>query len=364
MGSTIRVLLLSRYGTLGASSRYRSYQYLSRLRTLGFHVTVSPLLDNEYVRAIYQGRAVSAVRILGSYLRRFLQLLRSQSFEVIWIEKEALPWIPWALESLLHRSGVPYVVDYDDATFHRYDAHVNGLVRAVLGRKIDAIMRNAAQVMVGNEYLAERARQAGAQRVEIIPTVIDLDRYPDRPALETNQFVIGWIGTPITAGYLRNIQEALRRLCEAADVSLTAVGAGDLDLPEVRLDVRPWREDSEVEDIHRFDVGIMPLTDSPWERGKCGFKLIQYMACGKPVVASPVGANKTIVQEGINGFLAHAIDDWIRALLLLRADPALKRRLGAAGRRLVEEKYSLQKTTETVASTLRRAARSSGAVTG
>jgi glycosyltransferase involved in cell wall biosynthesis len=122
------------------------------------------------------------------------------------------------------------------------------------------------------------------------------------------------------------------------------IGSGNVIFPDVRVEILPWSEETEVALLQTCDVGIMPLPDEPWTRGKCGFKMIQYMACGLPVVASPVGVNKEIVEHGVNGFLAVTNDEWLTALSTLRDNPELRRKMGAAGRRKVEEKYCLQVT--------------------
>lgn len=338
-----RILLLSRYSRLGASSRIRSYQYLPYLKTNGFHVTVAPLLEDDYLEAIYTGRGKHFGRIISAYFRRFRYLVSSRHYDLLWIEKELFPWLPAWAERLLARFGVPYVVDYDDAIFHRYDLNPNFLVRTFLGAKIDMVMAQAALVIVGNDYLAERAKKAGAKRVEIVPSAVDMDRYPlAAEANESSVFTIGWIGTPLTAQCLEIVKTALAKICEEGKARVLLIGAGSIELSGVPIEFREWSEDSEVKNIQCFDVGIMPLHDTPWERGKCGYKLIQYMACAKPVVASPVGVNKDIVQEGVNGFLASTTEEWVRALETLRDNPELRMQMGLAGRRFVEERYCVQ----------------------
>src|SRR3954471_23712185 len=172
------VLLLTRYDRLGASSRIRFLQFLPALQRLGFTFDVRPLLDNDYVASLYGGPKVGAGSIIRAYVRRFSALRRRLNFDVIWLEKEALPWLPTWME-IARLEGVPYVVDYDDAWFHRYENH---WLSPLLGQKIDAVMRVAHTVVAGNDYLARRARQAGARAVEIVPTAIDLERYRDVPA--------------------------------------------------------------------------------------------------------------------------------------------------------------------------------------
>lgn len=348
----MKVLLLSRYGHLGASSRYRSYQYLPYLRRQGFEITVSPLLNDKYVADLYAGRKKSFVDIAKAYSKRLVQIISARNYNLLWIEKEALPWLPAWIEHWLGLYRVPYVVDYDDAIFHRYDLHKLGLVKLILGRKIDRVMRRAALVVAGNEYLARRARNAGARKVEVIPTVIDLDKYPLAPSPENEVFTIGWIGSPGTAKYLSIITNALQEVCAGGSARVILIGSGRVDLPGVPVEYVPWSEKTEVAEMQRFDVGIMPLPDEPWERGKCGFKLIQYMACGRPVVGSPVGVNQKIIKHGSNGFQAGSNDEWVKALLALRNNQELRQKMGETGRKMVEEKYCLQVTAPRLAKLL------------
>ena len=168
-------------------------------------------------------------------------------------------------------------------------------------------------------------------------------------------FTIGWIGSPSTARYLRDIAPALAQVCWDGRARVRLVGSGPVDLPGVPVDVVAWREETEVDEIRGFDAGIMPLPDEPWARGKCGFKLIQYMACGLPVVASPVGVNAEIVEDGGNGFLARDAGEWVAALARLMGDAALGGRLGKAGRRKVEARYCLQVTGARVVEVVRGA---------
>lgn len=249
--------------------------------------------------------------------------------------------MPAIAEYLLVKMKVPFIVDYDDAQFHRYDKHRSWLVRFFLGRKIDSVMRNAMLVIAGNEYLAQRARTAGARRVEIIPSVVDLKRYFVSRLARNLPLVVGWIGSPATSHYLRDLGPVFNSLKSEIDVRFVAVGASQdvtTGLPIATLD---WSEQSEIRSLQTFDIGIMPLVDSHWERGKCGYKLIQYMACGLPVVASPVGFNNVIVEHGINGFLAYNLLEWENFLRLLLQSSELRNRLGANGRKRVEVQYSL-----------------------
>jgi glycosyltransferase involved in cell wall biosynthesis len=353
----MKVLLLTRYERLGASSRVRFLQFLHRLEQAGFSFDVRPLLDNAYVQSLYGGPPVSRWSIVRAYLGRLRALLAARRYDLVWLEKEALPYLPAFIETTL-LAGVPYVADYDDAWFHRYDMSPSRLVRTLLGRKIDAVMRRAAVVVAGNDYLAARARQAGARMIEIIPSVIDVSRYGGAsaaPAVRDGKAVVGWIGIPLNAHYLTLIAPALRRVSD--DVTLHVVG-GPVpdDLAGVPAESFAWTERDEIARIEAFDVGIMPLADTPWERGKCAYKLLQVMAAGKPVVASPVGANREVVRHGENGFLAESADEWADALRTLARDPALRARLGSAARRSIADGYSVDAVTPRLAAILAEAA--------
>jgi glycosyltransferase involved in cell wall biosynthesis len=338
----MRILALTRYGPLGPSSRVRFYQYYPYLRARGIEIQNAALLDDEYVRRLYGKQRTAPISIIAAYLQRLYWLTRSSSFDLLWIEKELLPWLPAWTEGMLRGLGVPYVVDFDDAVFHRYDMHTNVFMRNILGKKISAVMRHATSVVAGNDYLADYARQAGARNIEILPSVVDIERYSLKQK-EKTEFRIGWIGSPVTAPFLGLINVALEQVAKNIDAHLVLVGSGDDDpLPNIRKEIIPWSEESQVNHIQSFDVGIMPLPDAPFERGKCGYKLIQYMACGLPVIASPVGANTKIVEQGKTGFLASSNAEWVTALGTLYHDSQVRNAFGQAGRKKVEAEYSLQ----------------------
>jgi glycosyltransferase involved in cell wall biosynthesis len=337
----MKVLVLSRYGALGASSRLRIGQYLPHFRAAGIEMTSHALLDDDYIRALYAGH-IAKRSVFRGYLGRLRALLGVRRFDAILVEKESLPWLPAMIELGLC-GHVPLWVDYDDAIFHRYDQHKSALVRAVLGLKLDAVMRRADLVTAGNAYLTQHARSAGCRRVEYVPTVIDLARYPVEPARPRagQELVIGWIGSPSTANYLQLVAGTLGQLARRHPIRCIAIGARPDQLAGTPFQAVAWTEAGEVEAIRGIDIGIMPLPDSPWERGKCGYKLIQYMACGLPVVASPVGVNADIVRPD-NGFLARDPSAWSESLERLVVDEPLRARMGHAGRQRVEQEFCLQ----------------------
>lgn len=338
----MKILLLSRYSRLGASSRVRFFQYLPYFQSQSVDVTIEPFFSDCYLRALYNGGS-RWNEVLRGFARRCLALLGARRFDVVIVEKELFPFLPATAERFLRLIGLPYIVDYDDALFHRYDCHPNAVVRQLLGLKIDAVMRHSAAVIAGNNYLAERAQKAGARKIKIIPTVVDVDRYQPKLKTAGDPPIVGWIGTPQTSRYLRPLLSVFKSIQKEMSVRFVFVGAREQDFAGSPVEVWPWSEETEVEFIQQFDIGIMPLEDTPWERGKCGYKLIQYMACGVPVVASPVGVNVEIVVPEKNGLLADSIEEWDRALRsLLYADSSVRENMGCAGRARVEEWYSLK----------------------
>lgn len=353
-GNPLRVLALTRYGRMGASSRMRFEQFVPALAAFDVEVKVCPLLRDEYIARLYSKQPNALSQVFADYFKRLPWLFRARRFDLLWIEKELFPDLPSWFESLLSMFGIHYVVDYDDAIFHNYDCSANPW-RRMLKSKIDIVMGHAAIVVCGNSYLADRAEGAGARRVKIIPTVIDLERYSIKRKPSSGSLVIGWIGSAATVKYLDVVLPAIRSLSEEFPIQLRVIGA-DIVVPGVDVVCSPWSERSEVEQIQEIDIGIMPLLDSPWERGKCGYKLIQYMACGVPVVASPVGVNEQIVQDGVSGYLASTAEDWIAAFRRMLTDGELRQRFGKSGRAQVESKFCMQVVAPQLAELMHEAA--------
>lgn len=358
-----RVLILSRYDAQGASSRLRTLQYIPFLEAQGFAVAHEPLFGAAYLAGIYGARGWLAARvrsmasIVAAMARRLRAVMAARRYDVVWIEKELFPFLPGWFEGALARTGTPYIVDYDDAIFHRYDLAPPPVVQHVLRDKLDPLLGGAFAVTAGNGYLADYARGHGARRVEFIPTVIDIDRYRDRPETKDEEFRIGWIGSPSTSPYLKLIHAPLRQLATERPVRLVTVGAPPLDLPGVPLEQHDWTLENEARLIESFHIGVMPLADTPWERGKCGYKLIQYMACGRPVVASPIGVNPQIVSDGV-GFLAADNAAWLDAFRALGEVSERRAEMGRTGRLLVEENYTQQIMAPRLAALLAEAAAS------
>ena len=301
--SAVQVLALTKYGRLAASSRCRFYNYIPLFAARNISVTVAPLLSDTYVRQRLAGANIDYLDVARSYISRLATIVNAFRFDVLWIEGELLPRWPAAIERLLPLLGRRFVVDLDDAIFHTYDRHPNALVRKLLGRKIDVVLNRATTVVAGNEYLAERARQAGARRVVMVPTTVDHRAYADRKPSVHDKLTFGWIGSPATEQYLQTIAPELEELCYSLQARLRLIGVErhSFKCPDVVLS--NWSEDTELEELAACDIGLAPLSDGPWERGKCGLKAIQYMAMGIPVLAADVGVLPTIVRHGETGFV-------------------------------------------------------------
>lgn len=339
----IKALFLTKYSRDGASTRYRFLQYFSYLEAEGVRCDFSPLTDVSYLKNLYAIKRGTLKDYTKAFFRRLKAFSKVRKYDVVVIEYEILPYFPPVLEKALNMLNIPYIVNYDDAVFYRYSQSPKPWVKAFLGNKIDAVMRGAKIVIAGNRYLADyAAKRAGAARVEILPTAVDIKRYPRLQRKENPVFTIGWIGSPSTAKYLTDITPALAKVCGGGKGKVVLIGSGAIKLKGLPVEVRPWSEETEVPDLESCDVGIMPLYDGLWEKGKCGLKLIQYMACSLPVVASPVGVNREIVEEGMTGMLASSNEEWARALIMLRDDKALRNKLGLAGRKRAEERYSVE----------------------
>jgi glycosyltransferase involved in cell wall biosynthesis len=339
----IKVLVLTKYDAKGASSRLRSIQYFPGLEANGISIEHSPLFDDFYLENLYSDKKISKAYVFKRYFQRVMKLFSSKSYDLLWIEKELFPWIPFNVEGLLKALGIKYIVDYDDAIFHNYDQHRLGVVRFLLSCKIPNVMKNAALVTVCNSYLKQKAIDSGAKRVELMPTVVDLDRYQAVYEADNDILTIGWIGTPKTEMYIMELCDVFEKVSQTIDIKVVVIGGRNFHSDKFDYEILPWCEEREIEYLQQIDVGIMPLSDTNWEKGKCGYKLIQYMACGKPVVASAIGMNCEIVEENKNGYLASTSQEWIDSFIKL-SDSKLRVELGKKARKDVEEKYSLQNT--------------------
>jgi glycosyltransferase involved in cell wall biosynthesis len=275
---------------------------------------------------------------IGGYLRRPYDVWRAGSYHAAYVYREAAPIGPAWIERLL-ASRVPIVYDFDDAIYLRATSAANAWLGVLKSPgKTATVCGLARHVTVGNPVLAAFAQQY-ARVVSVVPSTIDTDAYLPLARPPSPRPVLGWTGSPTTLPHLASLVPALVRLSHLADFELRIVG-GDLKVPGVRVTTLPWQAATEVEDLRVIDVGLMPLPDDDWSRGKCAMKALQYMALAIPAVVSPVGANASVVDHGVNGLHASTEDEWVEHLGALLRDPARRASLGTRARQTVEERYS------------------------
>jgi glycosyltransferase involved in cell wall biosynthesis len=333
----IKVLGLALYDLRAASTRYRMAQYVPILKQEGIALQVVPLLGDEYIKTTFGGKRYSAKALLRDYIVRLAYLAKQGRYDLAIVHVELFPLLPGVIESRLLR--IPYIYDFDDAFFLKYrQERFRRLF--FLKDKFAPVLSHAAAVLAGNHYLADYAKQWNSATT-LLPTVVDTDRYVHLANERDDIFTVGWIGSPSTSVYLRALAPALAQLGHEGPVRFVVVGGRCDAINGVEVVNLPWEEATEVRLINTFDVGVMPLFDDEWARGKCALKLIQYMACGVPVIASPVGANLDVINDSC-GLFATDSDAWLAGLRRLRDDRGLRRDMGVAGRKCVEQFYSLR----------------------
>lgn len=346
----IKVLGFALYGPLAASTRYRLGQFVPGLASMGIDLEICHLLNDDYLRRRFSGGVPSITTLLRSGFDRFADLWRQHEYDVVMVHCELFPLMPGWLESALIRQ--PYVYDFDDAFYLKYRSGRFGVASPVLGCKFDTVIAGAAAVTAGNHVLGQYARKYNSN-THYLPTVVDTERYLPRSVSRIDSvFTVGWIGSPSTALYLSELVGPLSVIGQEGSVRLIVIGGKAPVIPNVTVVEVEWQEHTEVEVINSFDVGVMPLPDDDWARGKCAFKLIQYMACAVPVIASPVGANVDVVNDEC-GFLAATHHEWVVALRALRDQSGKRNELGLAGRERVVQYYSLEHNLPVLANVIR-----------
>ena len=328
---------------ISPGQRYRIEQWEPTLNKLGVDITYAPFDSPELNQSLHtQPNNLRKLSLLAEGFSRRFRLMRSLAdYDLIYLFREAALFGPAIFERAIHRSGTPFVFDFDDAIFESYKSPSNGYLSYLkFAAKTKAICRMASHVIVGNSYLAAYARKLN-ERVTIVPSTIDTDQYTFTETVSGSEIpTIGWTGSFSTIQHLHTLGSALPKLAARRPFKLRVIGAGDFSLKGVDVEVVKWRAETEVEDLKDIDVGIMPLPNTEWTRGKCGMKALQFMGMGIPTVCSPVGANAEIVKDGVNGFLATTDAEWIEKLDQLLVSPPLRRRLGQAARTTVENHYS------------------------
>lgn len=340
----MRVLLLAPYPLRTTpSQRFRFEQYIAPLSRAGIFVEVHPLLDPETAKILYRPGFFlqKAWFLVRGALARLQDLLRAGRYDLVFVHREAYPLGYPLIERALSAFGVPYLFDFDDAIYLTNVSAANRFIAPLkFARKTEEIVRHASLVVAGNEHLATWAR-AFTPRVTVIPTTIDTDLYRPHRAKEKDTLCVGWSGSVTTIEHLRPLSGVLREIQRQHGVRLRVIGDPSFRIEGAEVESLPWREESELFDLGEIDIGLMPLPDEAWARGKCGLKALQYMGLGIPTLLSPVGVN-TEIAEGGAALLASTEEEWHSALERLITDARAREELGRAGRARVEERYSVR----------------------
>jgi glycosyltransferase involved in cell wall biosynthesis len=339
----MKVLYFAKTSEIGPSSRYRIFQYVPYLQSCAVDITVTPLFGPAYFRLLLWPPIIrlfaKVVYVALRFAKRTIDVMTLGKADLVVIEGQLFPYIGLIAERMLTKR-YKVVMELDDAIYLTYRHE----------QKIPALLRMSSGAIVGNRTLAEYAVRY-QPNVRVIPTVVDTERFSpmdtkerrSRPGpQEDRHLLIVWIGLDYNVSFLDLLVPALQRLQKAHPVTVRIISSRPYSLPGIKTEFRPWSFETEVADLRDSDIGIMPLPDTEWARGKCGLKLLQYMAVGIPCVASPVGVNREIISDGRNGFMAAGDEEWYARLLALCRDPMLRSRIGKAGRATVESEYSLQ----------------------
>jgi glycosyltransferase involved in cell wall biosynthesis len=326
----------------------------------GIRIHYAPF-ETERLRAVLYRPGHYATKVgemVRAYIERIKLLGDLKRFDAVFVYREAALLGPAFLEKMVARRGLPIIYQLDDPLFVPYTSPSNGYLSYLkFFGKISSICRMAKVVMVNSTQIREYVSQFN-QNIWQVPSVVDTTRYVFRPELvETKPEVvcIGWSGSPTTTGNIRVIAGALRRLAEQVEHRVHLIGGTEFDLPGVRYEAQKWSADTEVEDLRKMHVGMVPLPLNEWNKWKFYMKTAQYMALGIPTVATPLGSNPEVIQHGVNGFLADSEDEWVDYLTLLIKDHELRLRMGHAAARAAQEKYSLESNTQKIIEAFRAA---------
>lgn len=288
------------------------------------------------------------VYVLEGFMKRFFTVLTAPGYDFVFVQREAAPIGPpvfeWILKKIFNKK---IIYDFDDSIWVNIASEANPVARWLKSTwKVPYICKLSKTVSVGNEYLAGFARRH-CPDVRIIPTVVDTQKMHNtlkKPSASNNNLTIGWTGTFTNFSQLKLVTGAITELRKKNRVNFLIIADKDPNFNDVDYAYLPWKKESEINDLLKIDIGIMPLHSTEIELGKCGFKAIQYMSLGIPAVVSPVGANKVVVSDGINGFWASTAEEWFHKLNLLLNDADLRAEMGRRARAHIVENFSVTAT--------------------
>lgn len=332
------------------SQRFRFEQYLKFLEKEGISYHFSPLLSESDDSYFYSKGKIGAklLILLKSFLKRMSDILLSSGYEIIFIQREAFVTGTVFFEKTWRLLGKKIIYDFDDSIWLLDVSEANKKFSWMKNPgKTANIISLSTIIFAGNEYLADYARRFN-NNVELIPTTIDTDLYKASSRLREGVICIGWSGSITTIKHYDHAVPVLKRVRKkyGDKVKFKVIGDKNYTNNDLSIVGIAWSKENEVEELNTFDIGIMPLPDDEWSKGKCGLKGLQYMSIEIPTIMSPVGVNTEIIQDGVNGFLARTEDEWVEKISRLIESPELRKKLGQAGRKTVLEKYSVNANKE------------------
>lgn len=339
----MKVLFLTQTSAVGASARYRVYQYAEYLKARGIEFDIVPAIPDRFLKA---NRMLKIYFYGFQAVRRILDLFKLKHYDVIFLQRDMIIHLYPIFEKIAAVINSNIIFDFDD-TIYLYPPNKRpNLMFKLLWdkKKIERIIRLSKHIIVSNNFLKLYAERF-SEEITVIPTSVDLNNYPinkQSKDLSSDTVKIGWIGSQGTFHYLENIFFAFKKLAERYKVELIVIGAKGGIIDGLPITYKEWSLETEANNISDFDIGVMPLTDDEWSRGKSGTKLLQYMASGIPAVASAVGINNEIIRDAINGFLARNDSDWVDKISLLIESQQLRNEIINAARLEVEKGYSVQ----------------------
>lgn len=327
------------------SQRFRFEEYLNYFKEKGYNYTLSFLIKETEDKLFYsKGKEIQKFFLFVKFfLKRCFDVVRSFRYDIVFIQREMYFIGPPIFEWLLRFSRAKMIFDFDDSIWLQNVSDANKKYQWLKSfGKTAKIISYADMVFAGNEYLKEYASEY-SKNIKIVPTTIDTTEYtPVEDKHRNGAINIGWSGSFTTIQHFKYAEGFLKKLAEKypGKISITVIGDSHYQNKTLPVRAYDWNKDEELEKLASFDIGIMPLPDDNWAKGKCGLKGLQYMALGIPTLMSPVGVNTEIIQDGENGYLAGNDEEWIEKISLLIESPDLRKRIGAAGRQTVEERYS------------------------
>ncbi len=341
----MKVLFLTQTDVDGPASRYRVCQYLNYLEEQGVECVLSPGVKKNHYLRVYSGR--HPMRKFAAFVlvffKRLKDIVRASRYDIVFLQREIFPQVFPVFEKLMMRRNKRLIFDFDDAIFLIPPQRDSFIYKFRYRGNIREIIKGSSYIIAGNEYLREYAGRFNS-KVCVIPTCVDTARFCIKKKLvsDNEQTIIGWIGTEHSLFYLKNIEEVFKELSKKFNICLHVIGGKSFSVKGVKVVCKKWDMGTEVADLHKFDIGVAPLLDDGWGKGKCGLKALQYMSCGIPVVCSDAGVYREMIVEGRNGFLASSYKEWVEKLARLIQDKRLREKISLSARSMVEEKYSLK----------------------